>query len=224
MHSSSLPRTILLQDVLRIFLISFPDQMMSTMVIYVKWVPIQHRMYALMNVPTPPTAAHHFVQFQIPTSYRVTSVSRYEYPDLCCISLCRTVSIIYYSVSVPQKISSCKIFQQVTKNNPKKVHAAPPMDISIRIVNAKQMCHFVNQHATEICIVKDMQRGIMGNAIQRLHLNVQVLKVVGNTIRGTLAPWTWILDVDQEGGEIDIMDAISKKEVIFQQTSDKDIQ
>ena len=44
---------------------------------------------------------------------------------------------------------------------------------------------------------------------------MQVLKVVGNTIRGTLAPWTWILDVDQEGGEIDIMDAISKKEVIF---------
>ena len=64
----------------------------------------------------------------------------------------------------------------------------------------------------------------MGNAIQRLHLNVQVLKVVGNTIRGTWEPWTWTLDVDQEGGEIDIMDAILKKEVIFQQISDKDIQ
>ena len=64
----------------------------------------------------------------------------------------------------------------------------------------------------------------MGNATQRLHLNVQVLKVVDNTIRGTLEPWMWMLDVDQEGGEIDIMDAILKKEVIFQQISDKDIQ
>ena len=54
----------------------------------------------------------------------------------------------------------------------------------------------------------------MGNATQRLLLNVQVLKVVDNTIRGTLEPWTWMLDVDQEGGEIDIMDAILKKEVI----------
>ena len=66
-----------------------------------------------------------------------------------------------------------------------------------------------------------MQRGIMGNVTQRLHLNVQVLKVVGNTIRGTLEPWTWILDVDQGGGEIDIMDAILKKEVIFQQSSER---
>ena len=54
----------------------------------------------------------------------------------------------------------------------------------------------------------------MGNATQRLLLNVQVLKVVDNTIRVTLEPWTWILDVDQEGGEIDIMDAILKKEVM----------
>ena len=100
------------------------------------------------------------------------------------------------------------------KNKEKNLHAAPPMDISTRIVNAKQMCHSANQHVTEICIVKDMQRGIMANATQRLHLNVQVLKVVGNTIRGTLERWTWMLDVDQEGGEIDIMDAISKKEVI----------
>ena len=106
-----------------------------------------------------------------------------------------------------------KISQQATKNNPKKVHAARPMDISTRIVSAKPMCHSVNQYVTEICIVKDMQRGIMGNATQPLHLNAQILKVVDNTIRVTLEPWTWILDADQEGYEIDMMDVISNKEV-----------